>query len=394
MRIISDATGLAITTDEGDLIMLSAEDVSFASVKKYVSDGGRDIADIRALISGTKDAITVAVADAEEVVDGEDGDGYRIAHGDPVADVVFTTAVRVAREGSDPAAVTAFLSRLEKNPSAASRSQLFAWLKAEGFTLTTDGLIVGYKGVTDDYKSVSTGKEPVTVTTADGTATVYTGQITYPIGATVTIPRELVDDNRDASCSVGLHVGTFGYASTFAARTLLVLVDPADVVSVPRHSDGQKMRVSRFVVAAEHNGSKVQETVITVADPSARNEYQARPENAAPASSKSETTERKPRPSKRHRHSKGHGKSSKGSMSRRTSRSRKPRREVPTPALTGVAAEVADSIVAKVTAAPLSNRELGKRFSKARRGHVSGALAHLLETKKIVLGEDKKYALA
>lgn len=255
-------------------------------------------------------------------------------------------------------------------------------------------MIVGYKGVTKEYKSVSSGNEPVTVTFADGTSEVQTGRITYPVGATVTIPRELVDDNRSASCSVGLHVGTFSYASTFSARTLLILVDPADVVSVPRHSDGQKMRVSRLVVAAEHDGSKVKETVITIADPSAREEYQSRPENAAPASSKSETTERKPRPSKRHRHSKGHGKSSKGSMSRRTSRSRKPRREVPTPALTGVAAEVADSIVAKVTAAPLSNRELGKRFSKARRGHVSGALAHLLETKKIVLGEDKKYALA
>jgi len=55
---------------------------------------------------------------------------------------------------------------------------------------------------------------------------------------------------------------------------------------------------------------------------------------------------------------------------------------------------VAESIVTKVTVGPLSNRELGKRFSKARRVHVSTALEHLVSTKKIVLGEDKKYALA
>lgn len=388
MRIISDATGLSITTDEGDIIMMSSEDISFGPVKKYVSDGGRDIAEIRSIISGSKDAVISTVKEAESVVDGNGDGSYRVKHGDPVSDVVFTTAVRVAREGSDPAAVTAFLSRLERNPSAASRSQLFAWLKAEGFTLTTDGMIVGYKGVTKEYKSVSSGNEPVTVTFADGTSEVQTGRITYPVGATVTIPRELVDDNRSASCSVGLHVGTFSYASTFSARTLLILVDPADVVSVPRHSDGQKMRVSRLVVAAEHDGSKVKETVITIADPSAREEYQSRPENASGDSDAQKPSRKsEPRSGKSRRH---RGSKHRGSSSSRGSRSRKPR----TPVVDAAVADVADTILAKVAVSPLTNRELGKRFSKARRVHVAAALEHLLSTKKIVLGEDKKYALA
>jgi len=369
MRIISDATGLTISTPEGDLIILSAEDVSFTSVKKYALDGGRDIAAIRELISGAKDEVLALAQDAEDVVDGEGGSAYRITHGDPVSDVVFRTAVRASKEGKS-SAVGAFLSRLKKNPSAASRSQLFTWLKAEGFTLTASGLIIGYKGVSNDFKSISSGEEPVTVTQADGTSVVHTGNIPYPIGATVTIPRELVDDNRDASCSVGLHVGTFRYASTFGERTLLVLVDPADVVSVPRYSSGDKMRVSRFVVAAEHYGSKVQEAVITIADPSAR-----RP--------KRDSSKGRRRASSSHR---GHRKD-------KHRGARKPRR-VEAPALDGVVAEVAESIVTKVTVGPLSNRELGKRFSKARRVHVSTALEHLVSTKKIVLGEDKKYALA
>lgn len=372
MRIISDATGLTISTPEGDLIVLSAEDVSFISVKKYALDGGRDISAIRELIAGAKDEVIALAKDAEDTVDGEDGDGYRISHGDPVSDVVFSTAVRAGREGKS-GAVSAFLARLKKNPSAASRSQLFAWLKSEGFTLTTSGLIIGYKGVSDDFKSISAGKEPVTVAQADGTSGVHTGHIPYPIGATVTIPRELVDDNRDASCSVGLHVGTFRYASTFGDRTLLVLVDPADVVSVPRHSGGDKMRVSRFVVAAEHTGSKVQEAVVTITDPSAR-----RPKRGASKGKRSTSSS--------HR---GHRKQ----RSDKRRGSHKPRR-TDVPPLDGVAAEVAESIVTKVTVVPLSNRELGKRFSKSRRVHVSTALEHLVSTKKIVLGEDKKYALA
>lgn len=371
MRIISDATGLTISTPEGDLIILSAEDVAFTSVKDYALGGGRDITAIRELISGAKDAVVSAVKDAEAVVDGDDGDEYRIKHGDPVSDVVFSTAVRAGREGKSDA-VAAFLSRLKKNPSAASRSQLFAWLKAEGFTLTTDGLIVWYKGVSDDFKSISAGKEPVTVTLADGTSVVHTGNIPYPIGVVVTIPRELVDDNRHASCSVGLHVGTFSYAKGFGDRVLLVLVDPADVVSVPHHSGGEKMRVSRFVVAAEHTGSKVQEAVITTADPSAR-----RPER--------DTSKGKRGTSSSHR---GHRKRRGGSDRHG---SRKPR---PVPALDGVAAEVAESILTKVEVSPLSNRELGKRFSKGRRGHIPAALEYLVSSKKIVLGEDKKYAPA
>lgn len=372
MRIISDATGLTISTPEGDLVILSAEDVAFTSVKNYALDGGRDIATIRELISDAKDEVLALATDAENAVDGEDGGEYRIAHGDPVSDVVFRTAVRAGKEGKS-SAVSAFLARLKKNPSSASRSQLFTWLKSEGFTLTTNGLIIGYKGVSSEFKSISSGKEPVTVTQADGTAAVHTGTIPYPIGATVTIPRELVDDNRDASCSVGLHVGTFRYASTFGERTLLVLVDPADVVSVPRHSGGDKMRVSKFVVAAEHNGSKVQEAVITISDPSKR-----RPKRDDSRGKRSTSSSHRG-----HRKHRGGGRSD----------SRKPRR-INTLALDGVTAEVAESILAKVSESPLSNRELGKRFSKARRTHVPAALEHLLSTKRIVLGEDKKYAPA
>ena len=231
-----------------------------------------------------------------------------------------------------------------------------------------------------------------------------TGHITYPLGATVTIPRALVDDNRDAACSVGLHVGTFSYASSFAPRTLLVLVDPADVVSVPRHSDGQKMRVSRFVVAAEHDGSQVQEAVITIADPSARTEYQSRPENAI--GSDTEKTDSKPdsksdrkrkHASRKRRSSQYIPRDNEGRGRRGKSRrpSRKPRDTKPaTPVVDEVVADVAANIYSKISVSPLTNRELGKRFSKGRRVHVAAALEYLLSSKKIVLNEDKRYTLA
>lgn len=43
VRVDFDTTRLDITADAGNLITLFPEDVSFDSVKRYVSDGGRDI---------------------------------------------------------------------------------------------------------------------------------------------------------------------------------------------------------------------------------------------------------------------------------------------------------------------------------------------------------------
>jgi hypothetical protein len=96
--------------------------------------------------------------------------------------------------------------------------------------------------------------------------------------------RDLVNDDRNSACSVGLHVGTFGYAESFAEQMLVVLVDPADVVSVPTDSNAQKMRVCRLYVAARHDGAQIAGVVIdhirTVPDFEAAEDYIRRPENA------------------------------------------------------------------------------------------------------------------
>lgn len=291
MRYLSDSTGITVIHDD-EVFMVPSTDITYPQIRDYLVDqSGSDIDRLRELFTQTKDIIIEATADALSVVDGDanpdaaaDEQPYRLIHGDPVSDVVLSAAIRVTDESGDPKAISAFLRRLEKNPSAASRSQLFAWLAAEGFTLTPDGMIIGYKGVSEDFRSLTFGHEPVTVTPAGGEPTVHSGHIPYPIGAEVSLPRELVNNNRDWACSVGLHVGTFSYARSFAGtsgsnRILLVLVDPADVVSVPRDADNQKVRVCRLVVAAEHTGDRIQQAVMTVPNAEAREEYQAREEN-------------------------------------------------------------------------------------------------------------------
>ena len=151
--------------------------------------------------------------------------------------------------------------------------------------MTTDGLIVGYKSVRSDGWSAHAGREQVTVVHQDGDVETVIGRVPYPVGATVWMARDLVDCNRESPCSgAGLYVGTFGYAKHFSERMLVVLVDPADVVAVPRDSSGQKMRVCRLFVAARHDGDQLSEPVIdhirTVPDFDASDEYSGRAENS------------------------------------------------------------------------------------------------------------------
>ncbi|OHU46138.1 hypothetical protein BKG82_28590 [Mycobacteroides chelonae] len=269
-------------------VLIAASDPTYEAVRRYVVDEhGSDFEVVRDLMDTYRTGVKAATAEAVTVVDGDTKDGeaepYRIVHGDPVEEVVLDAAIRLTNKAADLAPLGAFLRRLERNPSPASRSQLFGWLKAGGFTVTTDGLIVGYKSVRSDGRSAHAGREPVTVVHQDGAVETVSGHVPYPVGATVWMARDLVDDDRDSPCSVGLHVGTFGYARGFSERMLVVLVDPADVVAVPRDSSGQKMRVCRLVVAGSHEGGQIREAVIdrirTVPDFDGSEEFDGRVEN-------------------------------------------------------------------------------------------------------------------
>lgn len=279
----------SIIVSEGSTsVLIAASDPTYGPVRRYlVDEHGEDFATVRDLVDRFRTGVKQATVEAVAVVDGDtaqtEAEPYRITHGDPVEEVVLAAAIRLTNSDADLAPLGAFLRRLERNPSQASRSQLFGWLKAGGFTLTTEGLIVGYKSVRADGRSAHAGNEPVTVQAQDGTVDTITGHVPYPVGATVWMARDLVNDDRNSACSVGLHVGTYSYAEHFSEQMLVVLVDPADVVSVPTDSNAQKMRVCRLYVAARHDGDQITETVIdhirTVPDFEATEDYTRRPEN-------------------------------------------------------------------------------------------------------------------
>jgi len=128
-----------------------------------------------------------------------------------------------------------FWEKLKLNPSFNSRKQLFKFLENKGHSITQDGNFVGYRGVTEDFKDR------------------HTKTFDNKPGSMLEMPRNLVDDNPDNTCSYGFHVGGYEYAKDFAngGKLVLVEVDPQDVVAVPNDYNGQKMRVCKFKVLEE-----------------------------------------------------------------------------------------------------------------------------------------------
>lgn len=123
-----------------------------------------------------------------------------------------------------------FVDKLNKNPSYRSRKMLYAFLEHNGHPLTEDGNFIAYRGCTADFKDRHTRK------------------FDNRPGTVCEMPREEVDDDPNHTCSAGLHVAAYDYAYNWGEKTLIVEVDPTDVVAVPNDYNGTKMRVCRFKV--------------------------------------------------------------------------------------------------------------------------------------------------
>ena len=142
-----------------------------------------------------------------------------------------------------------FFEKVQNNPSTNSREQLYRWLADRDFAITLDGNFLAYKGVkkSDEegvFLSVHAGHA-----IADGVE-YDDAKIPNRVGSIVEMPRTEVQDDPTVGCHTGLHAGTYEYASTFVydGALLLVEINPRDVVSVPRDSSDQKVRVCRYSV--------------------------------------------------------------------------------------------------------------------------------------------------
>jgi len=135
-----------------------------------------------------------------------------------------------------------FLDKLMENPSRRAVNELYSFLEHKAMPLTPDGNFLAYKGVREDYTDWHSGK------------------FGNKVGDTNEMPRRNVCDDAYIGCSEGFHAGSLDYAKGYGngGHLMVVEINPADVVSVPNDCDCQKLRTSKYKVAA-HFERKLEE---------------------------------------------------------------------------------------------------------------------------------------
>ena len=165
----------------------------------------------------------------------KDGMDVVLLHGVPMPPALSEYTLRFVEQKFNTDFIERFWKNCCKNPSEESRESLYGFLMANNMTLTDDGCFIGYRSIRNNWTDHRTG-------TMDNS-----------IGAEPSMPRSEVDPDPRNTCSRGLHIAAWGYASTFFGhgRVVEVKVNPADVVTVPPDYNNQKMRVCKFKVINE-----------------------------------------------------------------------------------------------------------------------------------------------
>jgi hypothetical protein len=160
--------------------------------------------------------------------------------------------VQWAEEGLPFEPLLKFHRKVIQNPSKESAAELYEFLEKNNIPITQEGNFVAYKKVT---------------TVGDNLMDSHSRKINNNVGNVVQMDRSKVDPNRRNECSYGLHVGAWGYVSSFSGDTITeVEVEPQHVVAVPRDYNSQKMRVCEYKVlrAVNHRREEIKAKLITV----------------------------------------------------------------------------------------------------------------------------------
>jgi hypothetical protein len=172
-------------------------------------------------------------------------DGQVTYDGQPIHSVLSQRILDMFEQGFDINPLTNFMQNLYTNPSKRAVDELYGFLESGNMPITEDGYFLAYKKVREDYTDVHSGK------------------FDNSVGKVVSMPRNQVDDNKDNTCSAGLHFCSFDYLKSFGGSRIMILkINPADVVSIPSDHQQQKGRTWRYTVIGEVPAEERDENIL------------------------------------------------------------------------------------------------------------------------------------
>jgi len=161
-----------------------------------------------------------------------------VFYGDmPLRGSVVNRILDMIRENFDAQPMLRFLNNLMQNPSKRAVDELYGFLEETALPITEDGCFLAYKKVRDDYRDF------------------YTGKMDNSVGTILEMPRNQVDEDKDTTCSYGLHFCSLSYLPHYHGghgRVMIVKINPADVVAIPSDYNNAKGRAARYEIIGEH----------------------------------------------------------------------------------------------------------------------------------------------
>lgn len=167
--------------------------------------------------------------------------------------------------------LVAFMENLMENPSKRAVTELYGFLEKNTLPITPDGCFLAYKKVRGDYLDCHSGtvlNKPAVYLTDEDNAKLAEQvgkhnevQVEVVDGVTVvSMERNLVDDDQNRTCSVGLHFCSRDYLNHFGGDRIVVLkINPRDVVSIPNDYNDSKGRACRYEIVDEIDKDKADE---------------------------------------------------------------------------------------------------------------------------------------
>ena len=199
---------------------------------------------IEAIRSADYDSFVKLVDVATAINKAVEGTGIEVSNGQVLFNGIVThntlttRIIQFMQEGLPFLPLCKFLENLMQNPSFRAVTELYNFLEVGELPITEDGHFFAFKNVKADYFDIHSGK--------------YRNMV----GDKPSMPRNMVDEDKDKTCSSGLHFCSIGYLPYFSGgsngHTMIVKVNPRDVVSIPADYNNTKARACTYEVVGEY----------------------------------------------------------------------------------------------------------------------------------------------
>ena len=195
-----------------------------------------------ATVGNAESVVTANTAQAVDAVDNADYRPVAVVDNKIIPDVHHLEAhIEHAASSGNTAGLENFMKRIAAviDKRGHSVTELMTFMKRGDLPIADDGCIVAYKILSSQEQEEGTFVD------------CHSKKVTQRVGSRVVMDEKLVDPDRRAECSTGLHIARRGYLGSFGGDIItLVKVAPEDVIAVPS-GEPDKMRAAAYHIVAK-----------------------------------------------------------------------------------------------------------------------------------------------